>query len=91
MTKFLPATGGGIAEQFQSESLILAGGATSGAQTFTGEITVFGQISTIRYPVKTGNAILLHLLAFEKGINETIAVDSDGANVATLFSGEDIP
>lgn len=90
-TKFLPSTGGGTAEQFQSESLILAGGASSGAHTFTGEITVFGQISTILYPLKTADAILLHILAFEKGINETIATDGDSAHVAALFSGEDVP
>lgn len=91
-TKFLPATGGGTAEQFQSEGLIFAGGSSgsTGSITFSAEITVFGQISTIRYPDKEGLSFLLHILAIEQGSGgETIAVDADGGNVTTISEGNE--
>ncbi len=89
-TRWLPATGAGVAEQFQSEQLILAGSSTSGVNTFTGLITVFGQVSTIQYPIKPAAAIILHILAFEKGPDESIATDGDSAHTPTLFSGEEV-
>lgn len=87
-TRFLPSTGGGTAEQFQSEQLILAASSTSGINTFTGKITVFGQISTIQYPIKPAVSLILHLMAIEKSSDETIATDGDSAHAAILFHGD---
>ncbi len=89
-TKFLPATGTGTAEQFQSEGLIFAGDqASGGPQAFTGKIVSFGQVSTIQYPAKDPASILLHILAIEKGVGEVIATDADGGNVTTISEGDE--
>lgn len=88
-TKFLPATGAGTAEQFQSEDLILAGSGSAGANELEGRITVFGQISTILYPVKPAAALITHIIAIESGVDESIAVDADGGHIATLTQGQE--
>jgi hypothetical protein len=85
----VPATGAGTAEQFQSEDLILAGSANAGANELEGRITVFGQVSTILYPVKPAAAIITHIIAIEAGADETIAVDADGGHIATLTQGQE--